>query len=485
MDPFNKLPAEIRLHICSWLRIRSKRAILLLVQASPVMLRQYITSKAHIARTALLYDLDDDMIQDAMKIILFPYWKTTIADVPVSRYRSSWAGKQLLDPFKTHDRILIEKMDKLYSRLLLFIEDYLTKAMAAFPPREYLCLPDISSIHGHLMFRGEAICPRFDVANLTTQERRRLLKAFLRFELICKTCYERKPGQFSRAFKPLLKYGGRKFRPSEREAIQCVNKYLESLYGAMFAQCGDSWLPDTPEGSLSSCTTGLLYPDTLYVNANVYASDAGFGDSQNRNAQALACCGFDLFTALLPFTTCGRHGWDRLGGWLRDIDKTTRDMGFPYHVPSPDGLPLTRYDKGVKDKNYQRGPGMYQLLYPRIADTSTLHRNIYRQRAWVFFDDARLYPTSSPGPHFPTSDDLEELSMEEAGNEQWFSNPGAVRAQHRSRKWHDKQCWGVHNDQRVNEPQDLDREMEHLVPLPPLSLQSEEGIFGELAPFWQ
>ncbi|KAL6416091.1 hypothetical protein AUP68_00303 [Ilyonectria robusta] len=302
MDPFNKLPAEIRLNICVWLRLRSKRAILPLIKASPTMLQQYITSKVYITKTSLAFDLDDEMIQDAARIIQFPSWETTIVSSKIpSSCRLSWTAEQLPNPFKTGDHGLITKIDKLHSQLLLFIEDYLTKATAIFPPRQYLCLPDLSSTQGHLMFKNETVCPRFDAAHLTTQERRRLLRAFLRHELICKTSSPKLDSG------PLLRYGGKKFHHSELEAIGCVHEYLKSLYGAIVAQCGDFWLPDIPEGTLSARGTGLLYPDNLYVDAEVYASDM-----RSRVSSWCACSGFDLVTSLIRTATSGGHGRDRL-----------------------------------------------------------------------------------------------------------------------------------------------------------------------------
>lgn len=185
MDTFNKLPPEIRLQIFFCLRLRSKRSILPLVQASPTMLQQYIASKLYIIRSSLVTDLDDDMIQDAMRIILFPVWKINVLPLDSSDDISpSWPAQQLPNPFKIQDYGLIEKIDKLHSRLLLFIEDYLTKATATYPPREYLCLPHLSS--NQLVFKDQTVCLRFDAVVLTTQERRRILKAFLRYELICK-----------------------------------------------------------------------------------------------------------------------------------------------------------------------------------------------------------------------------------------------------------------------------------------------------------
>lgn len=66
-----------------------------------------------------------------------------------------------------------------------------------------------------------------------------------------------------------------------------------------------------------------------------------------------------------------------------------------------------------------------------------LHRQMqnYRQRAWVFFDDARLFPEKGGlMPCFPTA---EQIISAEARAIQRYINPNAARAQHRSRFWHE------------------------------------------------
>ncbi|KAM5346300.1 hypothetical protein ACJ41O_009305 [Fusarium nematophilum] len=271
MDPFNKLPPELRLPII--IQLRSRRSISRLIQASPAMLEQYVTSKTYIMKKLLATDLDEDMMQDAMAIILFPWRNTSSNYSSLARtHLGSWAAHKLPNPIKENDGRLIDELGKLHSRLLLFIEDYLTKATAIFPPREYLCLPDLSPTRSELMFKGRPVNTRFDAGDLTEPERKRLLRAFLRYECFCKMHYTGIKHGDSWDEKPLYRYGPKEFHESECEAIQCVFTYVESLYGAMFAQCSDSWLPDIPASSLCSdatglLRTGLLHPDNLYVNA--------------------------------------------------------------------------------------------------------------------------------------------------------------------------------------------------------------------------
>ncbi|RSL38834.1 hypothetical protein CEP51_016876, partial [Fusarium floridanum] len=125
-------------------------------------------------------DFDEEMIQDAMGIILLPS-SDTLGDYSevLHQHLCTWSAQQLPNPLRTGDDSLIDQLDKLQNKLLLFIEDYLTKATAIFPPREYLCLPALSSSRTQLMFKDQEVSPRFDATELTDEERKRLLRAFL------------------------------------------------------------------------------------------------------------------------------------------------------------------------------------------------------------------------------------------------------------------------------------------------------------------
>lgn len=186
MDPFNKLPPELRLQIFA--RLRYKGSIFQLVQASPVMLEQYATSKEYITRTLFYFDLDKNMIHDAMGIILFPSREGCdfLKRMELTcRHIDVWAARKLPNPFENHDRRLINELDKLHDRLLLCIEDYLTKAATddLLPP-EYGLLPDISSVRSFLALKGQTVSTGSNVVNLTSPERKHLLRNFLRHEFL-------------------------------------------------------------------------------------------------------------------------------------------------------------------------------------------------------------------------------------------------------------------------------------------------------------
>ncbi|KAF5008408.1 hypothetical protein FDECE_5314 [Fusarium decemcellulare] len=450
MDPFSSLPSELRLEILRL--IRSERRILSLAQASPIMLKQYITSKAFLTRSWLTSDLDGDMIQDAMTIITRPPLDVSGFQHLAHHHYCLWTGQQFTNPIDNGDHRLIEKLGKLCRRLIHFIEDYVTKATSPFPPRAYLSLPCSSAIRATSNFKGQIVDQRFDAADLSDEERGRLLKAFLRFEAICKTYpavisahtdmvmgrNENSPWEeIIRSFAddPFYSFGQHGLRLWEKEAVSCVYAYLQSLYGAMFAQCGNSWLP------CPSHSRGLLYPDNFFMDADLYASDLGLGPSATEPMShrlpnlipcSLAAFGFDLAAGLLRFATDGDEQRCRLKRWFEDFCEARTQVNDSLHVCGFPGYSPLRQQKCCGD-----GPGTYEMLHHRIqydtvSQTSRLHLRIYRQRAWVFFDDARLF-SSSPFT-FPTKNDLSKELEQTSLDMEWISDPRGARSLRRSQK---------------------------------------------------
>ncbi|KAI1263927.1 hypothetical protein F5Y18DRAFT_91404 [Xylariaceae sp. FL1019] len=237
MDPFGELPAELQIHML--ISMRSRRSLACLIQASPAMIRAYVSSKAYIVRKRLAIELDDDMVQDAMAVILFPK-RALRGFPPPSLYHHYWLweSKKLINPLKPGFHDLCDTLDRFCNRMLIFVEDYLTKALAVCPSREYKCLSDMS-LHSQLKFRDRVICPRIDAADLNAAERRRLLQAFFRYELLCKMYYYKgmsRGNAWRRKLPSLCRYSGRTFHPWEAEAIRCVQTYLQSLHSALHYQ---------------------------------------------------------------------------------------------------------------------------------------------------------------------------------------------------------------------------------------------------------
>ncbi|KAK2057714.1 hypothetical protein LY76DRAFT_573926 [Colletotrichum caudatum] len=461
MDPFKRLPAELCVEIM--VSICCQPTIFQLIKASPVMLRQYTTSKRYIIKRLLATEFDTNMVQDAMGILLFPSKSMShFKDLYRAHYRS-WATKQFADPLHQHlqgqDQDFLDMINKLYRGLMFFIEDYLTKATAAFPPREYLCVPSGTQ----LLFKGQAVCPRFNAANLTHSERRRLLRAFLLFQL--HSLFTRVKPSKARGFcyMQLLQEP----QPWDKEAIQCVHTYLMSLYGAIIAQCSsDVWLPEVLPRATSPHPPGLLYPDSLYVDADVYASTL----AHRCYTSALATSGFDLAALFLRAATAGQVGRDHLREWFTAA--YPRCSGGSFHPMGSHWCDFTRFVRGhsefgANEEDHQNAPGMWQILRPRLCNL-LIQRKIYQQRAWVFFDDARFYPSPSPGttPHFPTEDDMinEQFKNTELDKD-WFTYPHQTQARHRSQKWHNEQRGISTNTTKAESLQDSELVKEYQVSL--------------------
>ncbi|KAI1176217.1 hypothetical protein F4777DRAFT_547516 [Nemania sp. FL0916] len=435
MDPFNKLPPEVRLMILIF--THSKRTIKRLIQASPTMLGQYVAYKDYVNRTLLAIELDDDdIIQDMMACILFP---PRIEDAYDSALHYEhwvlWTNRRFPNPLQKKltmnekDQSLMSKLIKLYHKMLMFVEDYLAKATAARPFREYLCLPNPA---GQLVSKDYTVGTVVDVAQCNDTEFRRLLKAFLRFELICQfyscgfdywqnCCYHLTEG----------------LEQSEKEAIACVQIYFDSLYRAVITQCGDrSDLPECPTGILAEIKCdfdimGMCEPWRLQTPDPVGKVSFN-GDELCR---WLACFGYDLAIAVVAATTAGQRGRVIVRQWLQDL--ATR--GAHYHRIRPIFFrrPTIYYSGAhrrqdifaeesgyLRYESYHKGPGLYQMLYIRFAVGLDLYTKedarrrfqsrvlrLYRLRGWTFFDDARLFKSQGNGsqekqPHFPADDSV-------------------------------------------------------------------------------
>ncbi|KAM5387007.1 hypothetical protein ACJZ2D_000300 [Fusarium nematophilum] len=399
MDLFSSLAPELGhenlLHLKTWSNIAP------LLQASPAMLAQYIESKELIRRAFLGAEFDGSVPQDALGVALFPPLNTPTSDEDeVRRHARRWALAQLPDPFQHQDHATVECLDRLYDRLSPFMEDYITKATSVFPPR--------------LQFRNKAIGEKvLKVDALSGAERRRLLKAFLKYELLCKiyqmTQRVRPPTPHDDLFAAV--FGNRAW---EREAIRCVNGRLG-------------------------------FPDHVWFYAEEYFEDAKIQTGPGIIIRMLALCGFDLASALLMLPRDER-GWCRRGlvQWLKAIFRRHDRTWSLYR----DDVYELLEDWNVPDrKQREECPGIYRalragildsfgdsdfshdLMDPSCADDPATHLQlrVYRQRARVFFDDARHYPHQNISLLFPNQKQLQREGPDSSS-----------RALRRSQMWQDE-----------------------------------------------
>ncbi|KAF4978448.1 hypothetical protein FZEAL_5173 [Fusarium zealandicum] len=189
MDPFSKLPAEIRLQviICS----ESEASIMQLIRASLTMLAQYVTCRKSImksiVRSLLRSDTSGALLQDALRIIRFPSLDFTSSPESISGILERWMSQRHSDALAPTDYGTIQKLYSLLSRMVMFIEDYVSKATDPFPPRAYLTLPAFISGGTGMHFMGRNVdIKRAQFSEFTTSERNAFLRAFLRYELLCK-----------------------------------------------------------------------------------------------------------------------------------------------------------------------------------------------------------------------------------------------------------------------------------------------------------
>ncbi|KAM0563452.1 hypothetical protein ACHAPJ_001173 [Fusarium lateritium] len=393
-DPFSRLPKEIQLLILLQLHAID---IGRLCQASHSMNKSFKISKDYITEEFIKADFDSEMLQDAMAIILFPVvdlsseTRCSHLKESVPMHLNHWAAQKIVDPFerarkqyiKQRDRPLIDIIYQFHHKMLLYIEDYLTKATSKPPRQAYLYLPDLST--GKSILKGQPLEEEIDMYALSISERKRLLWAFLRYELISKVYLYKKvvhPEYIPVA--ALYKRQGRQFRLRESEALQCVHIYIEHLYGALLAQCGHAWMQDTLSTSASaqfpdtSLPPGHLLPNHMTYQLGLYTNDFGVWDTEWA-LTTLANFGFDVITHLIPAATEPK-GFHKLQKWLEVFSKKV-----PYDFQFDGTNVHTKYHSSFLPE--------YSGDMPfRAADSRLERRRIYRQRAWVFFDGSRLYP---------------------------------------------------------------------------------------------
>ncbi|KAH6991870.1 hypothetical protein EDB82DRAFT_553758 [Fusarium venenatum] len=355
------------------------------------------------------------------------------------QHMMKWLNSQFPDPLTDNDgrltspdclkdngERLASQLIKLHDQMIFYIEDYITKATAYYPSREYLCLPQIHDAHGgrYLMFKGTKVVPQFDSARLTALEKSRFIKAFLMYTLTRKC---------DSVLYVYPKLRPRKVTKAEEEACFCIASYFRSLYGAIFAQCtDDAWLPSNP--SATSLQSGLLFPDNFYFEPDAYAMDMGFFTSRFSSFR-------NSFSAKFE-----RLGPDRAADFLRlDMAKEDERKALKARlqdIQANEQPPLrwdSYYDLFKSGLNYKNGCESFIFEQLPLNRHDGLAWKVGKQRAWLFFDDRRFYPEETIArPNLPSEAFLNEQPCKQAVIEGWFNNPGKERALRRSQRWHDE-----------------------------------------------
>jgi hypothetical protein len=449
MDPFSKLPSLIQTEI--FIHLQSEISIKKVIQASPSMLWRFVAYKksvlSRIMNDILHEDTSGDLLRDALGIVY-------ISDKASARkYQETkmWQTMELPGTLK-HDQL--ETLWRLFSRMITFIEDYASKATSVYPPRAYLGIPDIINGNGSY-FKGQRLetkVVRF--MSLTGTERYRFLRAFARYELLCKIFYPRKrsPEETYTMEKQLIAMS----EDSDLTMMTSVHEYYRGVYGALFAHCQDSWLPDIPQppktGQSSdtnipeSSRYGLLFPDNTYFSAAAYEEDM---EKYGRYlASDLPCVGLDCLSQILLFMNEATGREPILKAWLETLSFR---FGVAWRVLLPESLAdreLCSYNRpqaehrGLEQSDEEPEYDEVSMdrfgtvIHKRSPHLKRLHGfqlHIYRQRAWGLFDDDRLYPMHNN--HFPTLNEFDQ--MEKAFQDKVFLAPDLERSRRRSQKWQD------------------------------------------------
>ncbi|CAG7561787.1 unnamed protein product [Fusarium equiseti] len=287
---------------------------------------------------------------------------------------------------------------RLVSRIVTFIEDFLSKATSKYPPRAYLGLPDLKW-GTRSRFRGRRLDTRLlSFTSLTRSERYRLLRAFIRYELVCliyRFVNPRSDARLDQHVKTFNDFNKGSNAP-DLMTFYSAHDYYKSLYGAMFAHCGDAWLPHTTKGD-----NKIVFPDDLFVDAYEYFKDLNLGtQEQPGDLDELAGRGLDLLCSTLGSLSKERSWKHYFKGWLRDfinMSYNTRQWiivqdGRQYDHPARNALEgpfwdelCVRHPKAATTDfcSVIRVYSLYSLEYLRSSQILYMRQvQIYRQRAW-------------------------------------------------------------------------------------------------------
>ncbi|KAH7183121.1 uncharacterized protein B0J16DRAFT_162188 [Fusarium flagelliforme] len=465
-DRLTKLPAEILREII--VQLETKSSIDLFFEAYPSILSLYSSYERGILEgilaNLLANDVEGNIRKDVLAIVEFSNPKGEFCLQFRKKGRTPRVKPEELqwpDWPQSPETGYLQQVHRLLSRIIAFIEDYISKATSEYPPRAYLGLPDLKT--GETSFMGSLLETRFlPFTSLRRSERYRLLRAFVRYELLCEIHNTRDdrwdvPDEFQN-FNAL----GTPNAPDPK-ALLSVHEYYIGLYGAVFAHCsGDAWLPDLPS-SLSADAFGkatkgpslkyrpLLFPDNLFFDAEGYYDDLYINGS--RVAEELAGCGLDLLVRVLScleqpgsprYIKHWVHGLTdeqkyEFAPWIEEQYDPRHDKEYSAYreliMSSRFSDELPKSEERIKSMNeYLLSNGGTERWFPHWHEAHKLQLRIYRQRAWGFFDDQRFYPNKTC--HFPTLESLVDLQSEEKNSKATQEEPDE-RGKRRSKHWQD------------------------------------------------
>lgn len=435
-------------------------------------------------------DLSSDLLQDFLAIIHFPRQQNELPDrhLIIDKHLEQWGQKRFVNSFTTEDEDIVEHLVTIWLRVVDLVEDYLGKAVSKYPPRAYHNLPE-SYLEG-------SDAHAFNIKGLTTPERTRIIRAFLRHELICKVYHPRHRG-LPRTYESerpdilngqgewtiLSLYGPQQWTHWDFEELVCVHKYFCSLYGAVFARESSAWLPRQPTTNVPRRRgSGLVFPDSILFSPAAYAQDLGLHpNTWGCTASMLASYGLDLAIHLLADARLGRIN----GPWLRKLSRYINSASQIRCLKWGSNWP---YESSFRGSGWETQNGWHDFLrgrlfqfslnveyFVRIPEAIFHQVNVYRQRAWVFFDDCCFYPMPWE-EHFPKLKEVHLMGREAASG---YLSLNQERILRRSRAWNEEAAtykdilWGI--------PVAEDEEDEEGT----VALHPTEFLQPWLRPFWE
>lgn len=464
MDPFFKLPPELRVHVL--ISSNNGQDLQSIIHASPVMFQQFQTSKTMVQRGYLGSWLKEPLLQDAIAVATCPplMEEARVHDFllqqtqarAVELHLCRWASKTL--PHSVDNLVVLGAVGSCVRKLERYMADYVAKATSSYLPYAYLSIPGYSTRYTHSAteLQDPGTTPHIParLGQLTPAEWERLARGFLRHELVCRA--HRAHWATSGSHNPfpewtlLEEYEEEPAHPRDVDMMECVQEYICTLHGALQREIESNTLerpnpiPDLPVKEFSDCT------DSEGHQRGLFAPDSSRSYVYFRHSSNLAVHGLQLFDSIIqksntlqkPVVRCYLETSDwhcirvpriprthrteatlsenlKFGVWGERRRLLGRAQG---RGPGDEDDIISEVGPGNEDDTWEEDSpdDTSEDDYPEHASPEApVLFSIYEQRAWALFNDDRLYPG---GLNFPTLKDVQNQYAQWPG---WYE--GSLR----------------------------------------------------------
>ena len=404
MELLDKLPTEVVLLILESFRDFNEAANL--SRGSSVLsqvFRQYRTS---ILLHYVKETLDEDLMQDALAILLFPdAYGHGVTDMrshidSVVAHLRQWGGKKFANPL--HDPANhwkhLKELSSMIGRLWLYVDDYVSKSTSDYLPRAYRRLPIWTlTLTSPMQAQLQMEVNNVDRDSLSRHQKRRIMQAFLRYELLCLVYGQTRDNMFGHWFdawispenqypfrywdwRLLSTYEGSDPKSLDMQLLPCVREYVQSLYGAILMDCARVKLP-FPENEGRGDWENYPSVRSTVPPEGSPADGAGRAHVVPRSSRTWSHSAISLLASA---------GFGTLTRMLREPDPRTR-----WCIINNEGRLFNRPFVNATNINLPTDA-------PMENDRASWHPNnfirLYRQRAWPLFGEG----DRPQGPRLPT-----------------------------------------------------------------------------------